>query len=127
MFHETFGALLGRSVSAGDVLFYDWLLYGLLAVAVVAALYVPFLRALPRDVSLRFVLAGSVFVCGAIGAESIGAASKAGATDLIEGPILWTLEAIVEEFLEMLGIILLIHALLYHLARSRQTIRLSAH
>ncbi len=119
MFHERFGSLLGGTVSAGDYLFYNWLLYGIGAVAVVGLLFVPFLLALPRGTTLRIALAAAVFLSGAIGAEMLGGAARAGAIDFIEGRLAWGLELMVEELLEMAGIILLIHALLHHLSLGR--------
>lgn len=124
MFHETFGEMLGSAVSAGDVLHYNWLFYGIAAVLVVGAAFVPFLRALPRGTAIRIVLAGAIFVSGAIGAEFLGGASRAGAIDLIQGRALWGLQLMTEEFLEMLGIIMLIHALLHHLSRQSLPISL---
>ncbi len=116
MVHERFGNRLGGAVSAGDVLYYNWLLYGIAAVAVAGLVFLPFLRALPRGTACRILLAGAVFLSGAIGVEMLGGASRAGAIDLIQGRLAWGLELMVEEFLEMAGIILLIHALLHHLS-----------
>lgn len=125
VFHETFGSALGETVSAEDVFFFDWLLYGIAMVVIVALLYLPFLRALPRGTAVRIVLAAVVFVSGAIGIEMLGAAQKAGVIDFIQGRG-WLIEVAMEEFCEMAGVALFIHALLYHLAFEKVTVEVSA-
>ena len=121
-FHEIFGTMLGDQVSANRFLFYNWIFYGLAMVLAAGAVFLPFLRAIPRSTALRFVLAGAVFVSGAVGLEMIGAASKTGAISLVQGR-LWIAQVAVEESLEMAGVILLIRALLlYQKERGRAAI-----
>ena len=112
-FHEIFGTMLGDQVSANRFLFYNWIFYGLAVVLAAGAAFLPFLRAIPRSTALRFVLAGAVFVSGAVGLEMIGAASKTGAISLVHGR-LWIAQVAVEESLEMAGVILLVRALLLY-------------
>ncbi|WP_378949027.1 hypothetical protein [Paracoccus sp. R86501] len=119
MFHESFGSILGSSIGkitgVGDILFYKWLVYGVMFVVVAGLLFLPFLYRLPRSTRWRIIMAGTIFLIGALGIESLGAASQAGMIDLVQGRV-WPFAIALEETLEMLGVILLIHALLHHLS-----------
>ncbi|MCK0165938.1 hypothetical protein MWU52_00085 [Jannaschia sp. S6380] len=124
LFHERFGSTLGGLVGAERVLFYNWIFYGLAMVALVALIYLPFLLRIDRGTALRMILAGIVFVSGSLGLEMLGAASRVGAISLIEGRM-WLVEITLEETLEMLGVILFIHALLFEFQRGGRAIRIS--
>jgi hypothetical protein len=63
--HEHLGGLFGT----GGVLYFDWVIPAAAVVAVVGALYLGFLRALPPRRQRWFVLAGALYVGGAVGAE----------------------------------------------------------
>lgn len=119
MFHETFGSMLGSSIGeitgVGNILFYKWLVYGVIFVVVTGLLFLPFLYRLPGSTRWRIIMAGAIFLVGALGIEFLGAASQAGMIDLVQGRV-WPLAIVLEETLEMLGVILLIHALLHHLS-----------
>ena len=74
--------------------------------------FVPFLRHLPKRTALLFALAGSVFLLGAAGLEIIGNSLVANRLrDTLEYKM-WTM---VEEGLEMFGVILFIHTLLCYM------------
>lgn len=107
--HETLGALFERDEG---LLYFDWVLAGAPVVAVVGALYVPFLRRLPRKTALRFLAAGALYVGGAIGMElPLGAwASSHGEDDLGYALIDW-----IEETLEVTGLTLFALTLLREL------------
>jgi hypothetical protein len=107
--HETLGGLLDRDEPA---LYFDWVIPGALIVAVVGALYVPFLRRLPRKTARRFVAAGALYVGGAVGMElPLGVwASAHGEDDLGYALIDW-----LEESLEVAGLTLFALTLLARL------------
>lgn len=63
--HEHLGGLFGT----GGVLYFDWVIPAAAVVALVGALYLGFLRALPPRRRRWFVLAGALYVGGAVGAE----------------------------------------------------------
>lgn len=90
-------------------LYYGWVvLFGGL-VLLIGALYAKFLLALPARTRNLFVLAGMLFVSGGIGMEMIGAHFAAQTGELGLG---YALAAGAEEFLEMIGVVMLIHGLL---------------
>ena len=103
------------------ILHWKWQIIGVPVLVVLGFLFWPFVRGLPRATRIRFVVAGVVFVCGALGLESVGAhltGTEAGALPII-------IEETVEEFLEMLGVILFIRAMLLHIATYLPGIRLA--
>ena len=107
-FHEKLIDPVGNALDTSGLLLYAWVIpYGL-AGLVFLALYVPFLRRLPKSTARRFVFAGTLFVFGAIGMEMIGGTyfDRHGGQNVTYVAI-----QTVEETLEMVGIIVFIHAL----------------
>jgi enamine deaminase RidA (YjgF/YER057c/UK114 family) len=82
-----------------------------------AAAYWPWLRAQPRRLSRLIVLAGVLYVTGALGLEVVGRVYEVaggGRTDLFDGVL-----STVEEVLEMIGVAILVYALLERIAGVR--------
>jgi hypothetical protein len=52
---------------------YAWLIPGILFTAAIAVISVPLLLALPRQARYRFVMAGAIYVGGAVGFEALAA------------------------------------------------------
>lgn len=106
--------VLNRHVFDGfgeGALYFRWAALFVPVVAAVAVLSVPFLRALPRHHAVRFVVAGVVYVGGALGIEFVEGA-------LMSGDASWAavwLSQAVEEGAEMAGAVLFIWALLEYL------------
>ena len=118
--HEEIGTFLEDYMDASGALYFLWVVpYGV-ATLILALVYVKFVWELPKDTRARFVVAGLIFLTGALGIEMLGAqeAELHGYYTVTYG-VLYSLE----EMLEMLGIILFIYALLSHLAK--ETERLS--
>jgi hypothetical protein len=97
----------------GGLLHYTWVIPGALFVVIVGLAFLKFLLALPRRIGIQFVIAGAVFVGGAIGVELAGGwyASTHGS-----GNLPYRLLATLEESCEMAGVIIFIDALLACLA-----------
>lgn len=74
--------------------------------------YLRFLAALPARTRNLFLLAGAIYVAGALGVEMIG-----GRHAFVFGRynFAYTMIATLEEFLEMLGILLFVQALLSYM------------
>lgn len=102
--HEHLGGLFGF----GGVLYFDWVVPAAAVVAVVAALYAGFVRALPGRRRRWFLLAGAIYVGGAVGVElPLGWwTERAGPDSAGYALIDW-----VEETLELLGVSLFLVAL----------------
>jgi hypothetical protein len=102
--HEQLG---GRFCGDG-VLYFDWVIPAAIVVLVLAAAYLPFLRDLPPRRRNRFVLAGAIYLGGAVVAElPLGWWTEhAGADNPTYAMIDW-----VEETLELIGATLFLLAL----------------
>lgn len=72
-----------------------------------------FLRSLPRRSAWLFAIAGTVYVCGAVGFDQLTAKGA----DYVTSGLWRAVFAIVEELLEMCGAALFLYALLDRLAR----------
>ncbi len=107
--HEQFGSLIREALNTSGLLYYAWVIpYGAVLL-VLAILYFTFLIRLPKNIMILFVISGVTFVSGAIGFELLGGRQHElyGANNITYA-IYYTLE----EFLEMLGVVIFIYALL---------------
>ncbi len=112
--HENIGDLLERYMVADGFLYFPWVIpYGIASLGL-AGVYFRFVSTLPTRTRQFFVVAGAMFLTGAIGIEMIGAreASLHGYSS-IAYCVLYT----VEEFFEMTAIVVFIYGLLSHLAQ----------
>jgi hypothetical protein len=92
-------------------LYFAWVVPYAALVVVIGLLYTRFLRRLPRGVSVRFVIAGGIFVCGALGMELISERMiEQLGYDYRSLPM--ELEYLVEETMEMFGAAYFLTALL---------------
>jgi hypothetical protein len=111
-------AILGPRFRLGGVLHHAWVAPAMLAVGVLVAVYVPFLRRLPRPTSRMFVIAGAVFIGGAVGWEVIGGLVELSGPASTPGRMGTLMVcAALEETMEMAGVVLFIDALLGYCGR----------
>ena len=109
------------AINASGFLFYAWIVpYSLILVIFVLA-YLRFLIHLPRRTRNLFIVAGAIYVLGAIGFESIGGRyyDLYGRNNIVYNSI----EGF-EEILEMIGVVIFIHALLTYIGRELPGLRL---
>ncbi len=108
-FHEMAGTL----VQLSGLLYFSWVVPAAIVVLLVGLAYVPFLRHLPPRTRLRFLVAGAIYVGGAVGMElPLGYWTEEHGTQNLG----YGLIDAVEESLEMLGINLFLLSLVDHLA-----------
>ncbi len=102
---------LGGHIAASGVLYYDWVIPAAAIVAVLVVAFIPFVRALEATTRRRLILAGVVYVGGALIMElPLGWWTEQHGTDGFGYAIIdW-----VEETLEMIGATLALTALLAH-------------
>ena len=118
-FHEELSTLM----ALGGVLHFSWVIPAAILVLVVGVAYIPFLRALPRSMRIRFLLAGAIYVGGAVGMElPLGYWTVHHGTDNLG----YGLIDAGEEALEMLGLNLFLLALLDHLAQKGWAVRFTS-
>jgi hypothetical protein len=107
--HEAFDRALHVGFDSSGLLYYAWVIPGMIFVGLVGLAYFKFLKALPAATRWLFILAGMLYVGGAIGVEILG-----GSHAEVYGryTLTYSLFTAVEEALEMSGIVLFIYALL---------------
>lgn len=121
MLHERTADITMSMVNTDGILYYAWVLpYGVLAL-VVGLAFIRFLIQLPADIRNRVMLAGAVYVGGALGFELLEGVvvSAQGTQNLLNQGLVWA-----EEGLEMLGVTLFIGALLRYVRLYRPGLRL---
>ncbi|KYF70454.1 hypothetical protein [Sorangium cellulosum] len=109
-------------IELGGVLYFSWVIPAAVVVAAFALAYLRFLARLPRDTRNRFLLAGGIYVTGALVLElPLGYwTEQAGSDNLVYGLI-----DFVEESMEMLGVNLFLLSLVDHLGAQGWTIGFS--
>lgn len=109
-YHESWSGRLQNSFDTGGVFHFAWVVPAMVLVAVFALSQVQFLRTVAPSLAKGLLVAGAVYVGGALGMEMLGglAVESLGTGDnrIYDGIV------VVEEGLEMLGLVLLIRALL---------------
>ncbi len=122
--HETIGAVVRKIDIPIPVLRErSWLIVGIPVVIATAIAFLPFLSRLDRRTATRFVLAGALFVAGAVGFELAGAAMLH--TEVAEtGDLVYRLRRIAEEGFEMAGVAVFNVALFDEVARRNVRIEL---
>lgn len=98
----------------GGAFYFPWVIAALAFVALMAAVFARFLWTLPRATAFLFLLAGAIYVVGAVGFEMIEAPMFEAAGD-VETPLRRAMVTL-EEGLEAAGQILFFYALLRHVA-----------
>lgn len=100
----------------GGVLYFSWVIPAAIVVALVGASYLRFLQHLPPATRARFLLAGAIYVGGAVGMElPLGYwTERYGSNNFVYGAIDW-----VEESMEILGVTLFLLALVDYLGARR--------
>jgi hypothetical protein len=106
--HEKLIDPMRNYVDASGALHYPWVIPYSIGVLVVFVVYVPFLLRLPQRTSLLFVLAGSVYVTGAVGFEMLSGVFYVQGVSL--NPY-YVVAQTLEELFEMTGIGIFIYGL----------------
>ncbi|HEY9657253.1 MAG TPA: hypothetical protein V6C65_02230 [Allocoleopsis sp.] len=110
--HDVAVKPLRATFNLTGILYYSWVIPGIVVVALLGLAYLKFLTSLPKPIQRLFVLSAFIYVLGALGMEMIAGiiTETMGAESL-----LYRVEAITEEFLELAGINLFIYTLLTYL------------
>lgn len=117
--HETLNPYARRIVGSRGVLRYPWLVFGAAFAIGFGVAYLPFLRRIASRTALRFLVAGALFVLGAVGFEMLdGYYASRG----LIGTPKHILATTVEETLEMVGVTLFLRALLLETAARSGTV-----
>jgi hypothetical protein len=110
--HEHLGGLIGTH----GVLYFDWIIFAIAILIVLSLVYLRFVIALPRATRLGLIVAGVVYIGGAVGMElPLGWCTERFGNDGLG----YALSDWVEETLEMIGATLALLVLLRHRAEAR--------
>lgn len=112
--HEVFTRPLREGFQLSGYLYFGWILVGIPLALIVGAIFIPFLFKLPRFCQISFILAAAIYLTGAIVVESYSATIWA-ETDYPTLP--YHAVSIVEELMEISGVILVIHTLLWYIEK----------
>lgn len=117
--HELPISPLRQALHTSGFFYFAWVIPGAALVSLFVLAYLKFLVHLPAKTRYRFLLAGLVFISGAIGAEMISAYyadlyKNYGSEYRDSTP--YIIAVAVEEFCEMIGIVIFIQALLTYLS-----------
>jgi hypothetical protein len=107
--HEQIISPLRRFLGTGGFLYMAWIIPAIILGVVFIIAYYKFLRSLPSATRKRFIIAGLIFVMGAVGLEAVGGRIL---TVIGQNNLTYSLITHIEEILEMTGIVLFIYALL---------------
>lgn len=110
--HEKFEAPVKTSLNPSGFLYYAWVIPGAIFALAIFLGFLKFINALPPKTKRLILTAGIVFVGGALGMESLSGAYA----DFYTGTnFTAAMLGSIEEFMEMLGIIIFIYALLSYI------------
>ena len=113
--HERITEPLRGTLHTTGLLYFAWILpYGT-ATLVLGLVYFRFLLRLPSSLRNRMVVAGVIYIGGAVGIEAVEGAYLERVHDVHD--LTFELLASLEESMEMAGMILLLRALMAHLGR----------
>ena len=121
MMHEQSGKLLKvLNIDTSGFPIMGWFIVAIPVMVVLALTYLKFLAHLPAKTRLLIGVAGTIFLGGAIGTEMVGKYNF----DLHGASINLTMITAVEEFMEMLGIVVFLYALLSYLSLYIQEVQI---
>jgi len=110
--HEKLTPILQEQLELTGFFFFGWVVVGIAAVLAAGLIYLPFLKRLPARTRNLFILAGALYVGGALVVESI----SANLWYLSDGTSLrFSAVGTLEEWMEMLGVITMIYAQLEYI------------
>lgn len=111
--HEKLILPLRNTYNTRGLLYYPWVIAGAIFVLLFLLLFWRFIITIPKKTRHLLLIAGTIYVAGAIGMEMVGGyyADYYTGTNMI-----FVLITTVEEVLEMMGIIVLIYALLSYMS-----------
>lgn len=110
--HENAGDIISATFEATGIFYFPWVVPYSVALIFLSVICLPWLFSLPLHIRIRFILSAIVFLSGALGLEMLSAVyAEQTSLDSYEYIRTYT----IEETLEMLGIVIFVHALIRYL------------
>lgn len=125
--HETLNYYLQQALpdDVDQAFPWPWVLAGVVVVVVLAAVFAPFILRLDRRVRRWMILGAALFFLGALGMEVVGGFISVDGPG--EGTLLYQSLSTVEEALEFLGVIAVLHGLLVQIGQYLGNQRVELH
>src|SRR5690606_6324105 len=118
--HEQLMPVMHRFLDVSGLFYFGWVVAGLAVVVLLGLTYVPFLLRVARRTAVGLVLAGALYVAGALGLEMFG-----GYVYERFGPSpYYVFITVCEETLEILGLTVLFNVMVAHAAAALPPLRL---
>lgn len=122
--HENIGDIVEGYVAPTGFLYFPWVIPYFALLMAFLLVYLRWMWKLPRRTAMLFILAGGIYITGAVVFDMLGGReAEVHGYESLSYSILYT----IEEFLEMSGIVLLMYALLSYIEDQFGYIRISAH
>jgi hypothetical protein len=109
--HELLIPVLRGAMHTSGLLYFPWVIPAFFLVIIFLIVFRKFILALPNKTKIQFILAGIVYVFGALGMELIGGYIA----DNYGYNTVYGIASTIEELLEMFGVVIFINALLNYL------------
>jgi hypothetical protein len=109
--HELLIPILRGAMHTSGLLYFPWVIPAFFLVIIFLIVFRKFILALPNKTKIQFILAGIVYVFGALGMELIGGYIA----DNYGYNTVYGIASTIEELLEMFGVVIFINALLNYL------------
>lgn len=113
-FHERVSGMLSNAFPTSGIFEFAWVIPAIFIISFLGLFFWPFIRQLPASVSRTIIIAGAIFVFGAVGMEMVAGlfiSENSLNDDAFTSPI-YRILANIEEGLEVVGVIVFIKALL---------------
>lgn len=122
--HEKLIDPMRRLLGGRDLgmLYFAWVVPGMVLVTAIGLAFLPFLFRLPRRTAIAFAVAGAIYLGGALGVELFEGWWREGHG---HRNVVYHLFVSLEEGMEMIGLVLFIHALLAYLGSLHPGLRLA--
>ena len=114
--HEWVGSVVQPALPEWGFLYFGWVAVGLLIIAAVTPFFIKFVRTLPSSTRLHMVAGATLFLLGAVGVEMVTAVYMASAEN--KQSLTYITLSHIEEFLEMIGLIVVMKGLMAFAVRS---------
>ena len=113
--HESLVEPIRESLNTSGLLYFAWIIPYSIFIIILFLTYLKFLKNLPRDIYLKFIVSGFLFIFGGIFIESFGGKyieSRSWQKDDI-----WFMLITLEEMFEIIGISLFLYTLLVYVQK----------
>lgn len=111
--HELLTSFLRSALNTSGFLYYAWVIPGIILVVICLLAFLQFLTHLPTKINRLFLVAGTLFVGGGIGMEIVNGYYENFYSDQ---NLTYAFLTTIEEFFEMLGVVVFIYALLSYMS-----------